>query len=954
MSGLSVAGDLERRLSQAGIEARFDRLYRGLYATDASVYQIMPMGVAFPRHTGDVQEILAACRELGVSITPRGAGTSQAGQAIGEGLQVDFTRHMNQVLEVDPGHRRVRAQPGIVLDDLNAALKPHGLHLPVDISTTDRATIGGMVANNSGGTRSVIYGKLLDFVEELTVLLADGTIVRLDATDAADLPERCARPGSEGRCWSTVSRLGSELAAEIDARYPKILRRVGGYNLDEFTPERESFNLARMIVGSEGTLGIVLDAELRVTPMPACRGLLSVQFDSLLDALEAVPQILEHSPSAIELIDRFILDSTRGKTDYEPLRSFLHGDPAALLVVELFGESDAEITERLAALEADLFRRTRTVHVHRAKAPAEQAKIWKLRRAALGLSMAERGDSKAISFVEDTAVDPARLRDYIERFQELLARHETRAGFYAHASVGLLHIRPVVNLKSADGVRRFEAIASDVADLVLEFGGALSGEHGDGLVRAPFQERMFGPVLYAAFREIKHAFDPTGILNPGKIVDSSALRQNLRFGTDYHATEPLTVLSFEDYGGLARAAEQCGGIGECRKRSGTMCPSYMATRDELHSTRGRANTLRLALSGELGAAGLSDPTLREAFDLCLECKACKSECPTGVDMARMKAEFTHQQHQTHGIPIRDRVLGRVAGLAEWGRLVAPLANAVNRSAAGRALLSTLLGLDARRTLPAVVRQGCVDALEASAAGPGAPWLFVDTFTEFFEPEIGFAAERVIRALGGQARPMARVCCGRPLLSRGLLTQARTQAELFLASAPAEGEIVFLEPSCHSAVVDDLPVLVSGTLGEQAAALAERCLSLEAWIARRGTTSVSTDASEVVLAHPHCHQRALGGVPELMAMLTALGAQPRDPEAGCCGLAGLFGHEVGHYDVSTTIGEQRLAPEVRAAPESMPIIAAGFSCRSQIRHLTGRSAVHPAVYADRRLKNSTRD
>ncbi len=951
----AVAGDL-----------RFDPVSQALYSTDASVYQILPQGVVIPKSRDDVVRTVEVCREFGCSITARGGGTSQAGQAVGAGVQLDFSKHLNRVLMLDPDNRRVRVEPGIVLDELNAFLKPYGLLLPLDISTSDRATIGGMIANNSSGTRSVVYGKTLDYVLDAIVLLSDGSIAELRPLDAAALDAKCAEQTLDGACHRTVRRLAAEHVGEIARRYPKLLRRVGGYNLDEFVPGREPFNLARMLVGSEGTLALVLEATLRVVPLPKCRAMCVVQFHDLLESLAATPVILEHQPSAVELVDRFILDSTRGKVEFEPLRSFIQGDPAAVLFVEFFGESPAELPEKLERLARDLKARGLGYHVLPAIEPAAQAKLWKLRQAALGLSMSETGDAKAVSFVEDTAVDPARLRDYIARFLQILERHDTRAGFYAHASVGLLHVRPIVNLKQADGVAKFAAIAEEVSDLVLEFGGALSGEHGDGLVRGPFQEKMYGPTLYRAFCDVKRTFDPDGIFNPGKIVHAPPLVGNLKFGTSYRTRDGATAFDFSDFGGLSRAAEQCGGVGACRKTlTGTMCPSYMATRDEADSTRGRANALRLAISGQLGAIGLASHDLFPVLDLCLECKACKSECPTGVDMARLKSEFLHQHHQQHGASRRSRLLSRVDRLAAWGSRFAPLSNWIAGSAPARWLADVALGIDRRRPPPRFARQTFLDwwrtrsTTRRFASDGSCPRLalFADTFTNFHEPQIPAAVVRLATAAGWSVEVPQRVCCGRPLISKGFLDAARTQAELttkeLLPLADAGVPIVFCEPGCWSAVRDDHPHLLRGELKEQSLRVARACRTFEEW-AEQGLASLPLNApSETqrqILLHAHCHQKALIGTGSVARLLARIpGCDVTDLDAGCCGMAGSFGYEREHYDVSRAVGERRLFPALRAFPGAI-VAAPGFSCRHQIEHFTGAAARHPATLLASLLPN----
>jgi FAD/FMN-containing dehydrogenase len=599
---------LERDLKRAVRgEVRFDKISRSLYSTDASVYQIVPRGVVVPKSAGDVVETLRICRDHGVPITARGGGTSQSGQAVGSGIQLDFSKHMRGVLELDPERRTVRVEPGIVIEELNAHLADFGLHLPLDLSTANRATVGGMIANNSSGTRSIVYGSTIDWVSELKVLLADGTVVTMRALEPEDLEQKCRQDDLEGQCYRTVRELGRTHADEIRARYPKVLRRVGGYNLDRFVPSDSPFDLGKLIVGSEGTLGLVLEAEFRLTELPGPRVLAVAQFHDVLDAMRATPIILRHDPSAVELMDRNLLEMTRGRTEFEPLRSFIVGDPGAILIVEFIGAGAEPLPANIDKMEAALAAAGIPATVHRALDAPDQARIWKLRKAGLGLSLARTGDTKAISFVEDTAVRPGRLSEYVERFQEILDRHKTRAVFYAHASVGLLHIRPAVDMKTVQGVERFERILEDVSDLVLEFGGALSAEHGDGLARSPFQEKMFGPRLYRAFCDIKNAFDGSSLLNPGKIVNPEPLTANLQYGPDYQTRELATVFDFSDFGGISRAAEQCGGVGTCRKTtSGTMCPSFMATRDESDSTRGRANALRMAHSG-WRFPGNSDP-----------------------------------------------------------------------------------------------------------------------------------------------------------------------------------------------------------------------------------------------------------------------------------------------------------------------------------------------------------
>ena len=951
-----MSGSLQRELEdQIDGEVRFDRVSRALYSTDASVYQIEPLGVVVVRSREDIKRTVEIARRHGVSITARGGGTSQAGQAIGAGLQLDTSKYFNRVIDINTNDRTAWVEPGVVLDELNAQLKIHGLRFAPDISTASRATIGGMIANNSSGARSVLYGKTIDHVLELDVVLADGSLARFQPLDAAALEAACAGEGLEAEAYRAVRRLASACAGEVERRFPKVLRRVGGYNLDEFTDPRKPFNLSKLIVGSEGTLGLVVAAKINLVALPKAKAVLAIEFDDLLDALGATPAILEHRPSAVEVMDRFILDHARESPALEALRrSIMQGDAGALLCVEFYADQPADLPPRLDALERALAASGVRCRSRRAITAEDQARIWSFREASLGLSMAMKGDEKALSFVEDTAVAPEKLRDYIERFLQIVRTHGTTAGVYAHASVGCLHVRPVVNLKTADGIRRFEAIANDIAGLVLEFGGALSGEHGDGLVRGPFNEKMFGPVLYDAFRAVKRAFDPAGVFNPGKIIDTPPLTSNLRYGIGYHAVEPTTYFDYSEHGGMAGAVEMCSGLGACRKKlDGTMCPSYMATLDEQHSTRGRANVLRLAMSGRLGEAGLGDREVYDVLDLCLECRACKAECPVGVDVARFKSEFLADYWSRHGTPWRSRAIGRIHQLAKWGSRLAPLSNAVASSTPARWLGETLFGIDRRRKLPAWSRHTLTRAMDDQKRRPALAGLvlFDDTFTNYSHPEIGIAAAEVLRAAGTDVGLVPHVCCGRPLISQGLLGEARALAEQnveALHAAASSGQpIVFLEPSCLSAIREDAPALLRGESQRKARVVAEACVLFEDFVERESQAGRLNlrlrPGPSTVLLHGHCHQKAMGLTASARALLSRIpSCTVVDLDAGCCGMAGSFGYASEHYDVSKKIGERKLLPAARAMKPGTVLAASGTSCREQVAHFAGVEAVHPAV------------
>ncbi|HYP12728.1 MAG TPA: FAD-linked oxidase C-terminal domain-containing protein [Bryobacteraceae bacterium] len=951
---------LERELRAAlEGEVRFDKVSRALYSTDASVYQIEPVGVVVPRTREDVIRIVEICARLNCPLTMRGGGTSQAGQAIGEGLQVDTSKYYNKVLELNAAERWVRVQPGIVLDELNAILKPHGLRFAPDISTASRATIGGMMANNSSGARSVLYGKTIDHVLEQEVVLADGSV-----TIFRDLnPEGVARMSQgdslEAECYRAVQRVAKACAEEVHNRFPKVLRRVGGYNLDEFTGPGAPFNLAKLMVGSEGTLGVILEAKLNLVPLPTAKSVIAIQFHETLEALAATPVILQHRPSAVEVMDSFILDHTRQSAELDRIRnSFVVGDPGALLCVEFYDETTAALQARMNALEQDLRMRGMGYHFYSATEVEQQARIWRLREAALGLSIAMKGDAKSHSFVEDTAVSPERLHDYIDRFLRILRKHDTTAGIYAHASVGCLHVRPVLNLKTEDGVRKFESIANDVADLVLEFGGALSGEHGDGLVRSPFLRKMFGPRLYQAFREIKQAFDPHGIFNPGKIIDPPPLTANLRIGPEYTTVVPETWFDYSEYGDMAGAVEMCSGLGACRKTlEGTMCPSYMATLEEADVTRGRANILRLAMANRLGESGLGEEGVYRVLDLCLECRACKSECPVGVDVARFKSEFLADYWRRRGTPLHARALGGAHEIAKWGSRVAGLANAAKDLRIVRALNEQVLGIDRRRRLPSWSRRTFSDMVSRRATPEANVLVFNDTFTNYYDPDVGLAVFDVLASGGLKPEVAKNACCGRPLISKGLLGRAREQArrntERLHDAAQAGHPIVFCEPSCLSAVKEDAPSLLRGEEQRKAQVVASACVSFEEFVAtglQNGRMRLRfTESSSQVLLHAHCHQKSMGQLPVVKALLTRIPhTKVVDSQAGCCGMAGSFGYSKEHYDVSRQIGERRLLPAVRNASPDTVVVAPGFSCRHQIMDFTAAKPVHPAQLLKSRL------
>ena len=948
---------LERDLrATTSAEVRFDARARTLYATDASPYEIEPYGVAVPTDRDDLIQVVRLAAKHGVPIVPRGGGTSLAGQTIGRALIVDVGKHLTGILEVDERAGTATVEPGVVRDQLNAHLAPMGLQFTPDVSTTNRAAVGGMVANNSAGTRSIKYGKTVDETVAMTVVLSDGTVTRFEAKGDATVAALADGEGREADAYRTVRRLTRDLADEIEARYPKVMRRVGGYNLDAFTGDAP-FNLAKLIAGSEGTLAMILDVTVRVRPVPTERMLAMLQFDDLRAALEVVPVINAHGPSAVELMDEGLFVLGRRNPTLAPLLDWVVGTPKAVLMVEFDGRDEAEVRRGADAMRDDAAVMDRVTHVHEAWTAEARARIAQFRRDGLGIYATVDGPDKPTPIIEDAAVPPERLAEFIPAVQAACAELGVETVFYGHASVGVIHTRPMIDLKTEAGVATFRAVADAVFALVRRYGGSWSGEHGDGLIRSEKNRELFGETLYEAFREVKRAFDPDAIFNPGKIVDAPSATEHLRYGAGYPTVALDTVFDFGEDGFLG-AVEACTGVGACRKVDvGTMCPSYVATRDEDHSTRGRANVLRDALNGRM-PGGLTSQDVYDTLDLCLECKACKAECPSKVDMAKLKYEFLQQHHDAHGVPLGVRAIGNVAKLAPLGQAFAPVANAVLATAPARYLLEKTIGVDRRRVMPRYertsfaqwfAREGAAadavptkDAAPGPEPGPGRVALFADTWTMFNEAGPGRAAVRVLQAFGYDVELVPYGCCGRPLISKGLLRDAKRQAEANVPKLHAYVEagipVVGLEPSCVTAFRDDYRDLVPG---EATDAVAEHVVMIEAFLAKQWTrgridpSAVFVKRDEPLLLHGHCQQKALLGTSAQRALLGWIADDVEELDAGCCGMAGSFGY--GHYDLSMKIGEDRLFPAVRA--HGGATAADGFSCRHQIADGTDHEGKH---------------
>ena len=930
---------LARRLArEVDGEVLFDAASRGRYATDASIYQMTPVGVVVPRTAEAAIVAMQVAVEEAVAILPRGAGTSQCGQTVGEALVIDDSKHVNRVLEVDAASMRAVVEPGVVLDTLNARLRPLGLWYPVDVSTSAQATLGGMAGNNSCGSRSLAYGNMVDRVEAIDAWLPTGVRGRFDAapTDPA------------------IAEIGRKAAAlyerekdEIAARFPKVARRVAGYNLDRLAAlaPRPS-PLAPLLVGSEGTLAWFERIHIRLAPLSTHKVLGVAHFPRFYDAMDAAQHIVKLGPSAVELVDRTMIELALGNPAFAgTIRRFVKGEPDAILLVEFAGDDRASQESglrQLAQLMGDLGFPDAVVDIPEA---AQQKSLWDVRKAGLNIMMSMKGDGKPVSFIEDCAVPLEHLAEYTSKLTEVFRKHGTEGTWYAHASVGCLHVRPVLNMKSSDGAMRMRAIAEEAADLVRRYKGAYSGEHGDGLVRSEWIAPFFGPRLTASLAEIKSWFDPKGLMNPGKIVNPPRQddRGLFRYAPGYAAQEVGGALDWSEWGGFARAVEMCNNNGHCRKfDAGTMCPSYRATGNERDLTRGRANTLRLALSGQIEGDDYAGEAVREALELCVSCKGCKRECPTGVDMARMKIEFTAEYKRRHGFTRRDRLVAHLPRYSKWMAPLQPLMGLVPA-----ALVESLVGFDRRRPLPKWKKRW--EKGKGKGKGKRAV-LFADTFNAWFEPENLDAAVRVLEATGhevigvqgGDGRPL---CCGRTYLTTGMIGEARHEARRTIAAlAPhldAGTPIVGLEPSCLLTFRDEYAALLPGDEGAKRLARAQL---LDEYLAA-GIANGAIEApwrrspAPTIHVHGHCHQKAFGTFEATLALLRTLPQTRVEAiESSCCGMAGSFGHE--HYDVSMAMGELALLPAARAAQGA--IAAAGTSCRQQIAHGTTRVARHPVA------------
>ncbi len=936
-------------------EVLSDDLSLGLYATDASVYQIKPIVIVLPKDEADVIAAVKIAHDHKVSILPRGAGTSLAGQTVGHSMILDFSKYLNQIIEINAEERWVKVQPGMARDDLNVVLKEHGLIFAPDPATSSRANIGGMIGNNSSGTKSILYGKTVDHVLELKTVLSNGDVCTFGELDAAELAKKTQLSNREGEIYKQFQPLINNNKAAIEAAFPKVMRRVQGYNLDEFI-HTDHWNLAKLVCGSEGTLAVTLEAKLNLELLPKYKSVCVVHFADVLEAIQAVETMLEFQPSAVEILDKTVVDLSRKNLLTKRSCHFIEGNPAAIQIVEFYGQSEADVMERPQAMVAKLkalgFGYAYPIFPN----GPDYEDVWVIRKKGLGLMLGVKGDKTPLAFIEDSGIPSKYLPEYIDRVLKVCAKHETEAAMYAHASVGVIHVRPILDLRQAKDIERFKRISEDTFDLVKEYGGSWSGEHGDGLVRSYKLKEFFGDHVYGLLKEVKQLFDPENLMNPGKIIDAQPIDQNLRYGAAYQDEAVETIFKYKEDGSFENAVHMCTGVGECRKmQGGTMCPSFKATREEEHSTRGRANALRLAMSNQL-KDGLTNEEVVDALDLCLSCKACKSECPSNVDMGKLKGEVWQKKYDEKGIPLRDRFVRDAASMAAtFSGALSGIVNGVQKTKLFRSTLEKVAGIEKERILPEYAAQPFYKWFAKNytpkTEATKKVVLFADTYLNFHEPNIGVAATELLQTLGYEVILANVGCCQRPKISHGFLRAAKKEGTKTVQNLDKYFQqgltVVVCEPSCASSLTDDLPDLIDDE--GLAQKLKTQVKMIDVFIQEEIETGnikqeLKTKAKNIFV-HGHCHQKAIYGT---KAMKNLLGnTNVSEIPSGCCGMAGSFGYEKEHYQLSEKIGNEILLPFVKNMKEEETLVACGFSCRHQIEHFTGKKALHwVELFADK--------
>ncbi len=935
---------------QLSCEVLDDAYSLGMYATDASIYQVKPLVIVIPENESDVKKAVAIAYEYKITILPRGGGTSLAGQSIGRSMIMDFSKHINKIIEINEKERWVRVQPGMIRDELNQKLAPLNLHFAPDPATTSRANVGGMVGNNSSGMKSILYGKTVDHVLEARVILADGTELELKNLSPSEYAAEEKAGGRKGEIYSQFKSIIQQHADEVIKRFPKIMRRVGGYNLDEFV-DREDWNLAKLITGSEGTLAVTLELKLNLEPLPKFKTVCALHFDTFLHAISTVGDILLYQPAAVEIIDETVIRMSRENLTTRDYCHFIEGNPGAILLVEFYDDDKDIAMDRTVKMAEDLRQQGKCYASPAYPQGKEYDEVLLVRKKGLGLMMGMTGGPKPLAFIEDAAVPLEHLPTYIDQVVKICEKYGTHPAMYAHASVGLIHVRPILDLRKPEDVEKMKYIANEAFELVVKYGGSWSGEHGDGMVRSPFNERFFGSQLYNAFKAVKKLFDPHNLMNPGKIVDAEPMDVNLKYGGSYKDQEIRSQFHYRNEGNFSEAVHMCTGVGECRKTmGGTMCPSFKATRDEEHSTRGRANALRMAMSNQLDDQGLASPRLHKALDLCLSCKACKSECPSNVDMAKMKSDVLQLFYDKHGAKFRDKLIRDSAkASSRFAGTFSGIINAIQHTSLFKSAMHGLAGFDKRRTLPDYASEPFYKWFEKNGNSQSVQdkrvVLFADTYLNFHEPQIGISAFELLSGCGYQVILANVGCCQRPKISHGFLRDARKEGQSTIDKLKVfldQGlEIVVCEPSCASALNEDLPDLIDAM--ELSSKLKKQVMMIDVFIhkemaAGRIKAKLKSTGGNISI-HGHCHQKALYGTAAMKKTVHANGSSVSEIPSGCCGMAGSFGYEKEHYDLSEKIGESILFPTVRNLKEGTTLVANGFSCRHQIAHFTGVKPRH---------------
>ena len=960
MKSIETQFDLKHLMEQLKGALYWEKHYRILYATDGSVYKKLPLAVAYPKDNEDIKIILAFAKKNNIGIIPRTAGTSLAGQCVGDGIVIDVSKHFTKILSLDLKQKKVTLQPGVIRDDLNRFLAPYGLYFGPNTSTSAYCMLGGMVGNNSSGTTSIRYGVTRDKLLRIEALLSDGTDAVFEAKSFNELEQKKKQNNLEGAIYRSLNDLLSppEVQKEIRKNYPNkaIHRRNTGYALDvlidqkPFNQNGTVFNIAKLLAGSEGTLAFTTAITLRLDPLPPKEQvLLAVHFKSIQNAMEAVLPCMEHHLYTCELIDKTILDCTLENPSHRKNRFFIKGDPKAILLLELRNDSKEILLKQLEALKFSI-EKTNLAYTTVALWGVEISAANSLRSAGLGLLGNLIGDEKAVACIEDTAVPVAQLAAYIAEFQKLMVTFNQEVVYYAHAGAGELHLRPILNLKTAQGVTDFREITQAVANLVKKYNGSLSGEHGDGIVRSEFIPIVLGKKNIALLQKVKEIFDPNYLFNPGKIVKPWPMDENLRTLTEQEQQHPTTFFDFSSDMGLLRAVEKCNGAGNCRTTAptGTLCPSYRTTKDELHGTRGRANVFREVLSQPDHKNKFDSRELKEALDLCLSCKACASECPSSVDMATYKAEFNYQYQKIHGSKLRDKLFAYYPKINQYAQPFRGIQNAILNSNFIGKIIKKSLGISTKRMLPKLEKVDIKSLYYNSLNNNNNIYLFIDEFSFYSETHIIKHSFALLSRLGYTIKTLAFSPSGRTYLSKGFLEQAKKLAskniELYSKVIKTETPLLFIEPSALYCFTDEyLKLIDDKKAGEQ---LAENCLSIESFIARESKTQkiISEQfhkATKTVKFHAHCYQKALGNPADTFTILNLPeNYTVRMINSGCCGMAGSFGYEANHYELSMKIGEERLFPAIRKSSSETLFAANGTSCRHQIKDGTQVEARHP--------------